>query len=191
MSPFADVLGPAQLLGYLAFALGVAAFLQRSDRRLKVLLAAESLAYAVHFAVLGNPTAAASAVINAARSGLSLRWRSRGIAVAAVAVYLAMGLALARGPAGWLPVVASSLGAIAVFTLDGIRMRLLLLVCTAMWLTNNVLSGSIGGTLLESFIAVASVFTLVRLFRAGRAAARAARDGAVPAGGPASAPPTH
>lgn len=162
-------LSPAQLLGYLAFALGVVAFLQRSDRRLKILLAVESLIYSAHFLLLGNPTAAGSALVTAGRSALASRWRSPRLAAAAVAVYVGMGLALARDAAGWLPVVAGCLGSIALFTLQGVRMRLVLLVCTALWLANNVLSGSIGGTLLETFIAAASIVTLVRLVRAGRA----------------------
>lgn len=164
-----SALSPAQLLGYLAFALGVAAFLQRRDRRLKLLLSAESLAYAVHFLVLGNPTAAAAALVNAARSAVAIRYGSPRLAAAAVVVYLGLGLALARSATGWLPIVGGGVGAIAVFTLRGIRLRLALLACTAMWLANNILSGSIGGTLLEAFIAVASLFTLVRLARDERA----------------------
>lgn len=167
-------LSPAQLLGYLAFALGVAAFLQRSDRRLKLLLAVESLAYVVHFALLGNPSASGSAFVNVVRLALSTRYRSPWLAAAAVATYLGVGVAVAHG-AGWLPVVGGALGSIAVFTMDGVRMRLVLLVCTGLWLANNVLSGSIGGTLLEAFIAGANVLTLVRLVRARRAGGPAAR----------------
>ncbi len=171
-----SILSPAQLVGYVACALGVAAFLQRVDRRLKLLLAGESLAYAVHFVLLANPAAAASGLANAVRLLLSARFHGRGIAIAAVAVYLALGLAFAGHGVGWLPVVSGALGAIAVFTLHGVAMRVVLLVCTTLWLVNNVLSGSIGGTLLEAFIAAASVFTLARMLRA-RAAPRAAPSG--------------
>ena len=47
-------------------------------------------------------------------------------------------------------------------------MRLLLLVATLCWLTNNILSGSIGGTLLESTIAAVNTATTVRLWLAYR-----------------------
>jgi hypothetical protein len=53
----------------------------------------------------------------------------------------------------------------AVFLLRGIAMRLVLLVCTLLWLANNLLSGSIGGSLLESMIATVNLTTIVRLFR--------------------------
>ena len=42
---FQGWLSPAQLFGYLAFALGVASFLQKSDRRFKWFMAGECLGY--------------------------------------------------------------------------------------------------------------------------------------------------
>ncbi|MGD9610105.1 MAG: YgjV family protein [Desulfovibrionaceae bacterium] len=104
-----DVFSPAQLLGYLAFVLGVVAFAQRIDWRLKLLVATS--------------------------------W---------TAVF-AIGAGLA--------------GTVAAFFLTGIGLRALLLVATLCWLTNNRLSGSIGGTLLESTIAVVNTTTILRLWR--------------------------
>lgn len=46
---------------------------------------------------------------------------------------------------------------------------MLILVSTALWLTNAILSRSIGGVLLESTIASASVLTIARIVRARRA----------------------
>jgi hypothetical protein len=172
-------LSPAQLFGYLALVLGVSGFLQRSDRRLKVLLVGECLAYVAHFALLGAPSAASSALVSAARTGLSIRFRSGWLAALAVAVNVALALALSTRGAGWVPVVGSSLGAVAVFTLQGIPMRLVLLSSTACWLTNNVLTGSVGGTVLESLIAAASVTTIVRLALEARSVA-AGPQGATP-----------
>jgi hypothetical protein len=47
-----------------------------------------------------------------------------------------------------------------------------LLASTALWLVNNVLSRSIGGTLLESLIAAASVSTILRMLAERRRSAR-------------------
>ena len=172
-----QLLSPAQLLGYLAFVLGVSAFLQTNDRRLKVLLASECVAYAAHFALLGNPTAASSAAVSFTRVLLSLRTRSRRLAVVVIAVYLGLGAVLVRSPAGWLPVVGSSISTWALFTMHGIRMRLLVLTSTLLWLANNLLSGSIGGTLLEGVIAVASISTIARMVRDARRDAPALQAG--------------
>jgi hypothetical protein len=169
-------LSPAQLLGFLALVLGVGAFLQRDDRRLKLLLAAECAVYVGHFALLGNPPASASAGVSAARNLLSLRFRTLWLALASVAVNVALAVALGTHGRGWIPVVGSCVGGVAIFTLHGIPLRLVLLSSTALWLTNNILSGSVGGTLLEALIATASISTIVRMVVAARAAARGPVD---------------
>ncbi len=163
-----DWLSPAQCFGYLAFVLGVASFLQTNDRRFKQLMISECLAYVAHFALLGNPTAVASSVVSVVRSALALRTKSPWVAAAVVAVNIALGLAIAQQPSDWLPLIASCLGTIALFLLQGIPMRLLMLCGTGLWIANNVIVGSIGGTALEVTIAVVNTTTILRLYRRGR-----------------------
>lgn len=166
-----DWLSPAQLVGYLAFVLGVGSFLQTDDRRFKLFMTGECLAYVAHFAMLGNPTAVASSLISTVRSLLSLRTRSRWVAAAVVAANIGFGLAVAEQARDWLPLLASCTGTLALFLLQGIPMRLLMLCGTSMWIANNVLAGSIGGTALEVVVAVVNAATIVRLHRQrGRAA---------------------
>ncbi|HYD41170.1 MAG TPA: YgjV family protein [Anaeromyxobacter sp.] len=158
----------AQLAGYLTFVLGVSAFLQRSDRRLKLLSGLQALAYAAHYALLGNAAAATSAIVSGTRSLVAVRYRSRWLAAVFVAVAIGLGSAVSRPGFGWLAVAGSCCTTVAVFTLHGVRMRLLILVSTALWLANAILSRSIGGVLLEATIATASIFTIVRMVRAAR-----------------------
>jgi hypothetical protein len=167
-----NALAPAQLLGYLALVLGVSGFLQRDDRRLKLLVSAECFVLVAHFALLGRPPAATSALVSGFRTGLSAWYRSTWLAVAAVAATVGLALAVGTTGAGWIPVFGSSVGGIALFTMRGIPMRLVVLASTCCWLVNNVLAGSIGGTLLESLIATASVTTIVRMALAARADAQ-------------------
>ena len=137
---------PAQVAGYVALVLGVTGFLQHDDRRLKLFVSLECFVYVVHFALLGRPPAASSALVSGVRTLLSVRFRSAWLAAASVAVNVALAVALATRGAGGIPVVGSSLGAIAVFTMRGIPMRLVLLSSTSLWLANNVLAGSVGGS---------------------------------------------
>ncbi len=155
----------AQCLGYVAFVLGVAAFLQKIDRRLKFLLASVSIAYGLHFALLGNFPASASALISCFRSFMSMRTRSPWLAAAILGVYMAVGIAFAGTGAGWLPVLGSCLATLALFFMRDIPMRLVLLCSCLMWLANNILSRSIGGIMLESTIAVINISTMIRIFR--------------------------
>jgi hypothetical protein len=155
----------AQCVGYVAFGLGITAFAQKSDRRLKALNAAECLVYAVHFTLLGNPSAAVSSLVSGTRSLLALKTRSPLLAVFMIVLNLGLGFVFAKSGAGWLPVAASCLATLAIFFMRGVRMRLMLLVSTFLWLANNILSGSIGGTLLESSIATINLVTVTRLLR--------------------------
>jgi hypothetical protein len=52
-------------------------------------------------------------------------------------------------------------------------MRLLMLCGTLLWVANNLLVGSIGGTALELVVAVVNLGTIVRLWRDRRATAGA------------------
>jgi hypothetical protein len=154
----------AQLAGYVALVLGVVAFLQREDRRLKQMIAGECLAYVIHFWLLGSLPAALGAFVSGSRTLLSLKTRSRWVAGLVILVCIFLGLVFSRGAAGWLPLISACLGTIAVFELKGVPMRLLLLGCTFLWLANNIICGSIGGVVLESLLALANIFTLGRLF---------------------------
>lgn len=158
-----DYFSPAQCAGYVSLVLGVIAFLHRDDRRMKLLLSVESVVYGAHFLMLGNLAAAGSAAISAGRTYLSLHSRSLWLAGAAVALNIGVGLKVARGGLGWLPIVASCAATVAFFTLEGARLRLVLLTTTLMWLVNGYVSRSVGGVVLESLIATANASTLVRM----------------------------
>ncbi|HWQ53519.1 MAG TPA: YgjV family protein [Bryobacteraceae bacterium] len=160
-----ELLSPAQCVGYLAFFLGVGTFLQKSDRSLKVFNAGACLVYAVHFVMLGNLPASGSALVSSVRSFLALRTRAPWLAGTIIAINLVVGVTFAKSGAGWLPVIASCSATIAIFYMQGIPMRLVLLGCTFLWLINNILSGSIGGTLLETVLAIVNTTTIFRMVR--------------------------
>lgn len=162
-----DWFSPAQCVGYAAFILGVSSFLQTDDRRFKLFMAGECFAYIVHFALLGNHTAVASSTVSLVRSVLALRTRSVWIALAVVAVNIGLGMALAKQPSDWLPLGASCLGTLALFLLQGVAMRVVMLMGTCLWIANNVISGSIGGTALEVVIAAVNLVTIARMVRQG------------------------
>jgi len=156
---------PAQLVGYVALALGITAFLQKSDDRLKFFNATQGLVYAVHFVLLGNLPASASSLISSFRSFLALRYRSWLLGAAIVIVNLGMGVAFAKNKAGWLPVIGSSIETVAILTMRGVSFRAVLLTSTLLWLANNIISRSIGGTLLELANATINISTMIRMVR--------------------------
>lgn len=160
---FHDAFSPAQLFGYLAFVLGVGSFLQKNDRRFKLFMTGECVAYVLHFWLLGNPTAVASSVMSTVRSVLSLYTRSIWVAVAVVVVNLALGIGLVQHWWNWFPLLASCIGTLALFLLSGIQMRIVMLFGTLLWIANNLISGSIGGSALEIVIFVVNCHTIWRM----------------------------
>jgi len=160
---FSNAFSIAQSFGYLAFILGVSSFLQKNDRHFKLYMAAECIAYVAHFYLLGNPTAAISSLISATRSVLSLYTRSPWVAAAVVVVNLGMGAFLAHYWWNWLPPVASCVGTLALFLLHGRKMRIAMLLGTSLWVANNIITGSIGGTALEVVILIVNTITIWRM----------------------------
>jgi hypothetical protein len=160
-----DWFSPAQCVGYVAFILGVGSFLQTDDRCFKIFMAGECLAYVVHFALLGNLTAVVSSTMSLLRSLLALRTRSIWVAAAVIAINIGLGIALAKQPSDWLPLGASCLGTFALFVLQGIPMRIMMLAGTCLWIANNVIAGSVGGTALEVVVAIVNVTTIYRMKR--------------------------
>jgi len=160
----------AQLVGYVAFVVSAAAFLQKSDRGLKLLLFVQGIVYGAHFLLLGNLPAAASAGLSGTRSLAAVKTRSTWVAIVFVILSLAVGFAFAGRGFGWLVVIASVAGTLAMFMLNGIPLRLVLLGGTILWLTNDIFSHSIGGTALETMIAVVNLSTIIRMVREPEAA---------------------
>ena len=158
-----DWFSPAQCVGYVAFVLGVGSFLQTDDRRFKLYMAGECVAYMAHFALLGNPTALASSAVSTVRTLLALRTKSYWVAAAVVLANIAFGLTIATKWSDWLPLIASCLGTLALFLLHGIRMRLVMLCGTGLWIANNLIAGSIGGTALEIVVAITNTTTILRM----------------------------
>lgn len=158
-----EVFSPAQLFGYAAFVLGVGSFLQKNDRRFKLFMIGECIAYVLHFWLLGNPTAVASSLMSTLRSVLSLYTRSIWIAVGVVIANLALGIHFVHNWWNWFPLIASCIGTLALFLLTGIRMRIAMLFGTVLWIANNLISGSIGGSALEIVILVVNCNTIRRM----------------------------
>jgi hypothetical protein len=170
------IYSPAQLVGYVAFAIGVYSFMQKDDRRLKATIGLQAASYALHFALLGSSAAALASLVTAVRAFVSLYTRSPYVAAIILAANVALGFVTASDLVGWLPVAASCAGTIGFFFLEGIALRVILLVATGCWLANNLILGSIGGTLLEVFLGVVNVSTTYRLWLDRRARSGQARS---------------
>lgn len=158
-----------QLFGMIALVICLVAFSSRNDDRLLVLLISANVAFALQFAFFSSWTAAALTVLVIVRIVLARRFTGSQWVMWMV---LAMnGVAATLTWQSWVDVfalTAATLGTIAMFQLRGIAMRVVLGAAAFAWMLNNLVIGSIGGTLAEGLIFITNIITIVRMARARR-----------------------
>jgi len=57
------------------------------------------------------------------------------------------------------------LGTVGMFMLRGIALRIVLGLAALAWMLNNIVIGSMGGTLAEAMVLVTNIITVIRLYR--------------------------
>lgn len=154
----------AQAVGLLSFVLGILCFYQKDDRHLKLMMVVMNLNHAFHFFLLNAITAAVSALLAVLRTGLSLKTSSPVVAFWFIAFTMGWGIWLADSWKDLFPILGSCVGTYAVFCLTGISMRIGFIIGALCWLTNNILVGSIGTTLLELTLIAVNLNTIRRLW---------------------------
>jgi len=160
-----DLLSLPQLFGYATFILGMITFSRKHDGHFKLWLTAQNLLYGTHFFLMGNPVAVVSMGLSATRNLLSLRTRALWVACTLIGVNVILGFWVIQSFWNVLPLLAVAVATLSMFRLDGLRLRYGMLVATLLWLVNNILTGSIGGTAMEAVISVVSCVTIFRLRR--------------------------
>ncbi|MCV2401948.1 YgjV family protein [Marinomonas sp. C2222] len=155
----------AQLMGFASFAIGMYAFYQKDDKKLKIVMCIFNLNHAIHYLLLGTVVSAISSLLSAFRTGLSIYVSSKWVAFLFIAIGLISGFYMADEIWDLWAVMGMCIGTYALFVLKGIPMRIAFLVGACCWLTNNLLVGSIGGTLLEATLITTNAITILRLLK--------------------------
>ncbi|OQK36706.1 hypothetical protein XM72_c20311 [Vibrio vulnificus] len=155
----------AQALGFLSFGLGISTFYQKNDRHLKILMLVFNLNHLLHFLLLGSMLSALSALLSALRTTTSIFTSSKWVAAIFILIGIVSGLGMAEHWWELWPIVGTVIGTYSLFVLSGIRMRIGFLAGATCWLINNILVGSIGGTLLEMTVIIINLITIYRLYR--------------------------
>ncbi|MFL1464477.1 YgjV family protein [Marinobacter sp. HN1S83] len=155
-----------QVCGLIALGFCVAGFANRNDDRLMVLLISANVAFALMFAFFQSWTAAALTVLVILRIALARKflgsWR---IMTVILAVNLLVAAVTWRVPTDVFPLTAAVLGTVGMFMLRGISLRIVLGLAALSWMLNNIVIGSVGGTLAEGMVLVTNIITIIRLHR--------------------------
>lgn len=158
-----DLFSVGQALGFLSFGLGISTFYQKNDRQLKTLMFVFNINHLLHYLLLGSTVSAMAAGLSATRTLASIHTRSKLVAAVFIIVAGGFGYWIADGIEQLWSIIGTVIGTFSIFVLSGVAMRVGFLVGAACWLINNILVGSIGGTLLEATLIVTNLVTIYRL----------------------------
>ncbi|WP_394243945.1 YgjV family protein [Vibrio astriarenae] len=153
----------AQILGFVSLALGVTTFYQKDDRKLKILMMVFHINHLIHYFLLGSLVSVASSALSVLRTATAIYVSSLVVAFGFIALSALGGFYLIESYHDIWPLLGTAIGTYSVFCLKGIKMRLGFLVGACCWLVNNIIVGSIGGTLLELTLISVNLTTTFRL----------------------------
>ena len=163
----AEVLG--QVCGLVALGFCIAGFANKNDDRLMVLLISANVAFALMFAFFESWTASALTVLVIVRITLARKYQGNWpIMLGMLAVNLVVAWATWKSITDVFPLAAAVFGTVGMFMLRGIPLRLMLAGAAISWMLNNIMIGSVGGTLAEGMVVITNFITIYRLVRMKR-----------------------
>ncbi|MGL6312455.1 YgjV family protein [Vibrio sp. WXL103] len=160
----------AQILGFISLFMGIYTFYQKDDKKLKVLMMVFHINHLVHYFLLGSLVSVASSALSALRTATSIYVSSLFAAAGFIAISVVSGIYLMDSIHDIWPILGAAIGTYTVFCLKGIAMRIGFLIGAGCWLINNIIVGSIGGTLLELSLISVNLMTMFRLLQDQRKA---------------------
>lgn len=155
----------AQAIGFIAFCLGIGAMLQSNDKRLKLLLAAQSATLALHYYLLGAQSGVAIVLVNCLRNLVSAYTNVKHFSWLFIAVFIGSGALSYQTPTDLLPTAASVISTYMFFHSGGIPLRLSLIFTSSLFLLYNIVHGSIGPSIMEFMMMCANGHTAWRLWQ--------------------------
>ena len=154
-----------QLLGGVSFSLAIFAYYQTSDRSLKILLTLLYVVHGTHFYLLDALVPALLCGLSLIRTVISIYSSSLTVACIFILITLVTGTLNYQSVIDILAIAASIIGIYSLFCLSGTQMRIGIICGASCWLINNLIIGSIGGTLMEVFVISTNLITIYRLQR--------------------------
>lgn len=139
----------AQWVGLLAMAVSIIVARETDDKKLIALSFVVISLWACHFYLMGVMAAVTVNVIAAIRCLVTLKWTGWKIGVGFSIALAVAGFFVYTTPISLFPIVASIVATLGTTIFTGIKMRASLMMCSSMWLTHNIIRGSIGGTIIE------------------------------------------
>ncbi|MGF1684125.1 YgjV family protein [Photobacterium minamisatsumaniensis] len=155
----------AQTVGIIAFMVGASAFLHQDGNKFRLHLTVFQIILCSHFILMGAVTAAFGCGISALRSYASTKTQSSYVMWFFIGLLWVMGLPNIQHYYEILTIFGASVATWGLFKSDGLKLRYLILFNSFCWLTNNILLGSIGGTMMESTFIMVNLYTISNMIK--------------------------
>ncbi|MBE6820198.1 MAG: YgjV family protein [Ruminococcaceae bacterium] len=158
----------SQLIGFVAAALLLLSFQQRTHKRIVVMQACSGFLFAVQYFMLGAYEGMIGNVVGFTRSiAYSFRGRSKTVDHIACPVVFAIlaclgGLATYTSPASLLPMAAMMISSFVIWSPKTQQLRALTMPTSAMWLVYNVICSSYSGIVTEVLNLISIIIGLIR-----------------------------
>ncbi|KQA27213.1 hypothetical protein AAY53_05445 [Vibrio metoecus] len=160
-----ELISLPQLLGYLATLIAIIGVLQTNDIKLKLWMTVGYLVLASHYVLLGSMVTASVLMMGIVRNIIAIKYHSQWIALAFVTAYLTVGSLMMSTPIDLLPAFGAIINTVAIVTLQGVKMRLMLILSSFFGIANAVIVGSIGGLAIESLLLFVGLTTIYRMLK--------------------------
>lgn len=153
-----------QIIGLIWFILAIVATLNKCDKKMKNIHWISLIFWVVHYFLIWLYTAVAADLIWAARNFLSVKYKwNKIIIIWLIIIYIIFLIITYKNIYSFLPIVSWILVAFAFFYLEWIKMRLVLMCCSTMWLIYTYIGHSIWWMIIEIFLICANLITITRL----------------------------
>ncbi|MFY8328141.1 YgjV family protein [Pseudoalteromonas sp. ZZD1] len=153
----------AQALGFVSYILAMLCFIQKDDRRFKIMMIVMNLNHALHFYLLNAVTSSLCCLFAAGRTATSIQTKAKWIAGLFIILTALIGYFTVNQWTDYIAIAGSCIGTYALFCLNGIKMRLVVFIGSCLWLINNIIVESLGGILLEATVIVINLTTIYKL----------------------------
>ncbi|HID91548.1 TPA: YgjV family protein [Candidatus Gracilibacteria bacterium] len=158
----------AQLIGFAGFGMSLLTFLSNNNEKFMIRMTMSSFIWAIHFLLLGALSAGFLNAVDVIKNLLAIKYPfNKKISFAIVIVYIFIGFYLysyidkgteSAKIINLIPVVASILSTIILFTLKGVWMRIAFTIMLLGWFTYNISNGSIGGALTDLVLFITGLY---------------------------------
>ena len=158
----------SQIIGFVAAAILLLSFQQRTHRRIVAMQACSGLLFAVRYFMIGAYEGMAGNIIGLIRSSVFLfRGKSKFVDSIACPIVFAIlaavsGIMTYTSPASLLPMAAMMISSFVMWNPKTQQLRALTVPTSLMWLVYNIISSSYSGTVTEIFNLLSIAIGLIR-----------------------------